>query len=93
MTKKANYIETHPLEFEQGQRARLASVSRDEAPYADGEDQHGKPMKSEALAAWLAGYDAAEGAAARDETSSADSAPKAGDQLHEVAGANKAKAK
>ena len=36
-----------PSEYEQGQAARSGSISRDDAPYGEGEQ----------LDAWLAGYD------------------------------------
>lgn len=83
MTKKALPQETHPTEFEQGQRARLSSIHETEAPYDKGTD---------ALKAWEAGYKAAEGEAARNETSGPDGANGAGDQMSTVASANKAKA-
>jgi hypothetical protein len=83
MTKKANYINTHPAEFDQGRRARLSSIDEQDAPY---------DADTDALKAWKAGFDAAEGEAARDETSGPDGGPKAGDQMGYVAGANKAKA-
>lgn len=83
MTKKVNYIKTHPAEFEQGRRARLASIDERDAPF---------DADTDALKAWQAGFESAEGEAARDETSGPDSEPKAGDQMGVVAGANKAKA-
>lgn len=84
MTKKTNYAETHPREYEQGQRARVSGISTDDAPY---------DTDTDALKAWEAGYKSQDGAAARNETSSPDEEPKAGDQLSMAAGANKAKAK
>lgn len=83
MTKKVNYINTHPAEFEQGRRARIAAISEHDAPY---------DADTDALKAWKAGFDAAEGEAARNEASGPDEGPKAGDQMGVVAGANKAKA-
>lgn len=85
--KKTNYAADYPTEFEQGRRARLSSVSREDGPYADVED-----VKSKAREAWLAGFDDAEGEAARNETSGPQDDAKAGDQTSVVADANKAKA-
>jgi hypothetical protein len=91
--KKTNYAADYPTEYEQGRRARLSSVSRDDAPYSDVDGEDGKPVKSSALGAWNAGYDDAEGEAARNETSGPqDDGAKAGDQTSVVADANKAKA-
>lgn len=90
---KINYKNDYPTEYEQGYRARLSSVSRDESPYGVSEDQDGKPMKSKAQDAWLAGYDDAEGEAARNETSGPQgNEPHASDQTATVAATNKAKA-
>lgn len=82
--KKHDYIKTHPTEFEQGRRARLASVSDQDAPY---------DADTDALKAWKAGFDAAEGEAARNDTSGPDGNASAGDQMSVAADANKAKAK
>lgn len=68
MTKKTNYAEDFPNEFEQGRRARLASVNKLDAPY---------DADTDTLKAWQAGYDAAEGEAARNETMAPDDEPKA----------------
>lgn len=76
MTKKADYINTHPAEYELGRRSRLSGIAKDDAPYGDAEGNAG-----DALKAWQAGYDAAEDEAARNETSAPDDAPKAEDQL------------
>jgi hypothetical protein len=81
---KTNPIETHPTEYEQGRRARLAGINKLDAPY---------DTDTDALKAWTAGFDGADGEAARDETSAPDgSGAKAGSQISMVAGANKAKA-
>jgi len=66
MTKKQNPAETHPQEYEQGRRARLASINQQDAPY---------DADTDALKAWTAGYEAAEGEAARNETMTPDEEP------------------
>lgn len=76
MTKKTNYAAEHPAEFEQGRRARLASINEQDAPF---------DADTDALKAWKAGYDSAEGEAARNETMSPDDAPKAEGQIKTVA--------
>lgn len=75
MTTKKNPQQDYPTEFEQGRRARLSGVSKEEAPYADVKGDDGKTIKSKALDAWEAGYDAAEGEAARNQTMSPDEPP------------------
>lgn len=66
----------HPAEFEQGRRARLSSIAKEDAPYDNDTDT---------LAAWTAGFDSAEGEAARNETMTPDDAPKAEGQVKTVA--------
>jgi hypothetical protein len=68
MFKKTNPAATHPAEFEQGRRARLASISEQDAPFDSDTD---------ALKAWKAGFDAAEGEAARNDASGPVEEPKA----------------
>jgi hypothetical protein len=48
MTEETNFAITHPLEFEQGKRSCLASVSSLDAPYEIG---------TKARNAWDAGFD------------------------------------
>lgn len=60
MADDTNPINTNPIEYEQGMRARLSSINASDMPY-DADSAPGK--------AWKAGYDGAEGAAARDKTS------------------------
>lgn len=60
MADEQNPINTNPIEYEQGMRARLSSINPSDAPY-DADSAPGK--------AWKAGYDAGEPAAARDKTS------------------------
>jgi hypothetical protein len=60
MTDETNFALTHPNEFEQGRRSCLASIHQEDAPYAADSDAH---------KAWQAGFDSAEGEAARNKTS------------------------
>jgi hypothetical protein len=76
VTKKTDYAAEHPAEFEQGRRARLAGISEQDAPF---------DADTDALKAWTAGFDAAEGEAARNETMTPDDAPKAEGQIKTVA--------
>lgn len=59
--KISKHQKDFPAEYQQGRVARAGSISRDEAPYAEGDQ----------LDAWLAGYDDdadPNGARARDAT-------------------------
>ncbi len=86
MADDTNPIKTNPIEYEQGMRARLSSINADDGPY-DADSAPGK--------AWKAGYDAAEGAAARDKTSGPvdqqDSHDDAGNKTDDKPAATKAK--
>jgi len=71
-----------PAEYEQGMAARAGSISRDDAPYAEGDQ----------LDAWLAGYDDEVedgGARARNETMNPEPA-KASGQVATTSGSKKA---
>lgn len=66
MTKAKNYQLEYPTQYEQGRRARLSSIAKDDAPY---------DKDTDALKAWQAGFDDAEGEAARNETMKPDETP------------------
>jgi len=72
MTKKTDYAAEHPEAFEQGRRAALSAIDKSDAPHDDGTD---------ALKAWQAGFDSAEGEAARNATSGPDNEPAAESQM------------
>jgi hypothetical protein len=72
MAKKTPNIDTSSDAYEQGRRARLSSIDKQDAPYDAGTD---------ALTNWQAGFDGAEGEAARNATSGPDSDPAAEGQL------------
>lgn len=75
--RKNHPSQTHPAEFERGRRARISGIDEQDAPF---------DADTDTLKAWKAGYDAAEGEAARNETMSPDKTPnKAEGQVKTVA--------
>lgn len=83
----SDFRTSHPVEFEQGRRARASGISRDDAPFDRSNPQFAGSVAQ--YDAWAAGYDSYDDNGAELRMQTASDNPTAANQTETVAEANK----